>query len=300
MDLSIKDLKIIDEVYRTHNVSEAAEAIGLSQPSISMRISNLRAYFDDQLFVRTSTGMMPTPRADEIIEPVRNALALLEGKLAGRRIFEPSKSDRCFRICMTDAGQMVVMPHLLNRLSTIAPKIRIEVLNLDEESSRHLEAGSADLAMGFTQIIQGGFHQRRLFEEHMVCMVSSSHPRISNRLSLKQFLTEGHVAVLTHGTAHWRVEKALEEQQIVRKIAVSIPSFLGLSLIVASTPLLALVPSHLGEILARHREIKILRPPVSLPSYDVTLYWHERYHQDPGNQWMRSVVADLFAKSREV
>lgn len=297
MDLSIKDLKIIDEVYRTHSVSEAAEAVGLSQPSISMRISNLRAHFDDPLFVRTSTGMQPTPRADEIIEPVRNALALLEGNLAGRRLFDPAKSDRCFRICMTDAGQMVVMPDLLNRLSMIAPHVRVEVLDLNEDSSRHLEAGSADLAMGFTQIIQAGFRQRRLFKEHMTCMVSSNHPRITNRLSQKQFLAEGHVAVLTHGTAHWRVEKALEEQQIVRTIAVSIPSFLGLSLIVASTPLLALVPNHLGEILARHGDIKLLRPPVTLPSYDVTLYWHERYHQDPANQWIRSVIADLFVEA---
>ncbi|MGC2963728.1 LysR family transcriptional regulator [Paraburkholderia sp. GV068] len=297
MDLSLKDLKVIDAVYRTHSISAAADAIGLSQPSISMRLSNLRTYFDDQLFIRTSAGMHPTPRADQIIEHVRLALGILENGLIGRPSFVPTESERSFRICMTDAGQIVVMPRLLDRLNELAPNVRVEVKNLDEDTPRLLEMGHADLAMGYTQGIRAGFHQRRLFKEHMVCMVRKGHPRIGNTISLEEFLEERHVAVVMHGTAHWRIEKALEEQSISRSIAVSIPSFLGLAQIVASTPLVALVQAHLGTILSQSGNVKLLDAPVSIPSYDVTLYWHERYHQDPANQWLRLVLVDLLGEN---
>lgn len=296
MELDIKDLKLLDEVYRTHKVSDAAEAMGLSQPSISVRLSNLREHFDDQLFVRTSAGMQPTPRTEEIIVAVRQTLQLLNDNLARREAFIPATSDRCFRIAMTDVGQMVIMPKLLNRLSAAAPNVRVEVVNLTAQSSHQLEMGKADMAMGFTQDIQAGFHQRRLFEEKMVCMVSSEHPRISKQLSREQFVEERYVTVLSQGTAHWVLDKALEQQQITRKIAVTVPSFLGLSRIVANTPLLALVPQHLGEILAQAGEVRLFNPPVPLPSYDVTLYWHERYHRDPPNQWLRSTIADVFGE----
>lgn len=195
---------------------------------------------------------------------------------------------------MTNTGQMVVLPKLLNRLSQVAPNIRIEVRDLDDDTPRKLETGEASLAMGFTLNMQAGFHQQKLFSEHYVCLMRSGHPRIRNKLTREQFVNEKHVAVITSGTAHWMLDKAIEEAGVTRQIALWVPSFLGLEEIIAKTDFIALAPVHLAQIIAAHGTIKFLEVPIALPSYLVRQYWHDRYHRDAGCRWLRSVVVDLF------
>jgi len=292
-ELDLKDLRILDALFKTRNVSRASEKIGLSQPSVSIRLGQLRRRFEDALFVRTSAGMQPTPKGEALIPAIHQALALLDR--SAEAVFDPRTSDRTFRICMTDAGQFITLPTLLDSLRSLAPNVRVEVLNLTAEASRLLESGDADLATGFTFDIQAGFYQQALVEDHFVCIVSKHHPRIHSRLSLKQFETEAQIDVITRGTGHWLLYRGLEEATVARRVAVRVPSFLGLARIVADSDLLALVPARMGEILAKHGELRALNPPIKLPSYVVKQYWHERYHRDPANIWLRGVIFDLYA-----
>jgi DNA-binding transcriptional LysR family regulator len=124
--------------------------------------------------------------------------------------------------------------------------------------------------------------------------VRAGHPRVGARLSLQQFKREAHIQVVTSGTGHAIVDKMLDRERIKRRIALRIPSFLGLGSIVANTDLLATAPQRLGESLAERHKLRLLAPPVRLPSYAVKQHWHERFHHDPGNQWLRGVVAELF------
>jgi len=293
-ELDLKDLRMLDALFKTRNVSQASEKIGLSQPSVSIRLGQLRQRFKDALFVRTSAGMQPTPKAEALIPAIHQALALFDAS-TGQAVFDPLTSDRTFKICMTDAGQFITLPALLNRARSIAPNVRVEVLNLTAEASRLLESGDADLAIGFTLDIQAGFYQQALLEDHFVCIVSKRHPRIASRLSRKQFEAEAQIDVVTRGTGHWLLYKGLEDAAVARRVAVRVPSFLGLARIVAHSDLLALVPARMGEILAKQGELRILNPPITLPSYVVKQYWHERYHRDPANIWLRSVISDLYA-----
>ena len=130
-DIDLKDLQILDTVYQTRNVSLAAQKVGLSQPSLSIRLGRLRSHFRDSLFVRTSQGMQPTPRVDALIPSIHQALALFDDSVRRLAVFEPRASERRFRICMTDVGQVVALPRLLKRIKSLAPGMRIEVLNLN-------------------------------------------------------------------------------------------------------------------------------------------------------------------------
>jgi len=195
---------------------------------------------------------------------------------------------------MTNTGQMVVLPKLLNRLSQIAPNVRIEVRDLDEDTPRKLESGEAALAMGFTLNLQAGFHQQKLFTEHYVCLMRAGHPRIQRKLTRAQLVNEKHVAVMTSGTAHWMLDKAIEDAGVSRQVALWVPSFLALEEIIAKTDFIALAPIHLAELIAAHGSIKFLDVPIDLPSYLVRQYWHDRYHKDAACRWLRSVVVDLF------
>lgn len=292
--LDLKDLALLEALARTGAVSATAEALGLSQPSVSIRLARLREHFRDPLFVRTTSGMKATPRAAALGPAVQAALALFNGTQGQEPEFDPASSDRTFRICMTNTGQMVVLPKLLNRLAELAPNVRVEVKELDTQAPRRLEAGEADLAMGFTLSLQAGFHQQNLFSEHYVCLARINHPRIKRKLSRTQFLHEQHVSVMTSGTAHWMLDKAIEDAGLSRKIAVWVPSFLALEEVIMKTDLIALAPIHLASLIAAHGSIKFLEVPFELPSYMVRQYWHDRYHKDAGCRWLRAVVAELF------
>jgi len=297
LDIDAKDFRILDEIYRSKSVSGAVERVGLGQPSISIRLGKLREHFRDPLFVRTSSGMQATPRLEALIPAIREALALCDGRARGPQPFDPAATSRSFRICMTDSGQTVILPRLLARLGRVAPRIRIETINLDMDAARLLEAGEADIAMGFTLDIPAPFYQQRLFEERFVCTVRKAHPRLDKKLTRRQFLAEQHIeVVLPRGTGHWILNKALDDQGIERDVALRVPSFLGVASIVTRSDLVALVPVHLGRLLAEGGQVKLLDPPMPLPTYQVRQYWHERYHRDPANQWLRTLVGDLFAE----
>jgi hypothetical protein len=142
-NLDLKDLEILDAVYKTRNVSQASDKVELSQPSISIRLGRLRKHFGDPLFVRTSAGMQPTPRADALIPAIQQALALFDGSLRQQDAFDPRTSDRKFRICMTDVGQFVTLPLVLDRMKSAAPSVRIEVLTLNADTVRPAKAGAS-------------------------------------------------------------------------------------------------------------------------------------------------------------
>lgn len=294
LDIDLKLLAIFEEIYRTRSVSQAAENLRVSQPTVSISLGKLRRFFNDPLFVRTSGGMEPTPHASELLKPVADALAQLRYAVRHRIVFDPLKSERCFRVCLTDISQIVLLPKLLNHLREAAPSIRIDVINIAANTPALLETGEADLAIGFMPQLEAGFYQQRLFRQRFVCLVRKDHPRIRDKLTLKQFVEESHVQIATSGTGHWIIDKVLEEQQVKRKIALRLPNFLGIASIVANTNLLVVVPARLADLLVELDHVKALKSPIDFPGYEVKQHWHERYHHDPRNQWLRGVVAELF------
>src|SRR6202012_4016515 len=111
----------------------------------------------------------------------------------------------------------------------------IHLDRISQDTSKLLESGEVDLAVGFILPMGAGFCQQRLFKERFVCAVRKDHPRIHGSLSLKQFEAENHLAIATSGTAHGIVEKTVEANRIHRTVALTVPSFLGIASIVASS-----------------------------------------------------------------
>ena len=295
-EIDLKLLSIFDEIYQTRSVSKAGENLGLSQSAISVGLGKLRQHFDDPLFVRTSSGMQPTPYAEELAKPLREGLDLLRTALKHHATFDPRTSHRNFRVCFTDISEIVLLPAILQRVLATAPNVRLEITHITEAIPRILEAGAADLAVGFMPQLEAGFRQQRLFRQEFVCLASAKHPRIKDKLTLQQFTAAPHLAVTTSGTGHWIVEKTLEEQRIERRVVLRVPSFLGVATLIGATELLVIVPRRLGEALLPQGRIKILDSPVKIPPYVVKQHWHERYHRDPGNIWLRQVIREIFAE----
>jgi DNA-binding transcriptional LysR family regulator len=296
--LDLDWLSVFVEVYKTQSVSRAAQSLGMEQASASIVLTKLRRHFDDPLFCRTSAGMVPTPRAQSIYPDVLEALARLDKARGATGAFLPQQAQREFRICMTDISEIVLLPRLINHLQTTAPGLVIETEKISPGSRQRMESGEVDLAVGFTPDLEAGFYQQALFAQDFVCLAASAHPRIGAKLTRKAFSNEGHIMVMSSGTGHSIVDKVLAKNKVERRVVLRVPSFLGVARIVAQTEFLVIVPRQLGHALAEQERVKVLEPPVPLPTYKVKQHWHERYNLDAGNIWLRNTMAGLFSGKR--
>jgi DNA-binding transcriptional LysR family regulator len=278
-------------------VSQAAERLALSQSAISMSLAKLRKHFNDPLFVRTSVGMEPTPHAIVLINMLEKAEHLLQSALEHQIVFDPKSSDRVFRIHSTDIAQVTLLPKLMRRIRQAAPSVCVKLDRICPETPKLLESDELDLAVGFILPMGAGFCQQRLFKERFVCAVRKDHPRIDSTLSVKQFEAEGHLAIAASGTGHGIVEKVIEAKKIKRRVGLTVPSFLGIVSIMASSDYIAILPGQLGRHFASAGGIKVLDLPFEIPPYQIMQHWHERYSQDPASRWLRSQMADLFLAS---
>ena len=297
--LDLDWIGVFVEIYRTRNVSRAAERLGIAQATASIALGKLRTHFDDRLFARTPRGMEPTPRAQALYPELVMIQSRLEALRQEGTAFEPASSHRRFRIAMTDISEAVLLPPLLAHLQREAPGVEIDAQPSDESTARQLEAADVDLAVGFLPHLEAGFHEQTLFVQDFVCLASASHPRVTQALSREALESEAHVTVPQPGTGHTLLDRSLTRHGVDRRISLRVRTFLGAARIVAQTDLLAIVPRRLSEALAQTERIRCFELPVRLPGYAVKQHWHERLHEDPGHAWRRRTMARLFATTQE-
>ncbi len=295
-----KLLRLLDLLYVTGSVTRAAELLGQSQPTVSIWLAKLRVQLGDPLFVRTSNGMSPTPRAASLIVGVREVLEGLARLSQPQTPFEPSQAQRRFSICMTDASHITLLPTLLAHVRALAPNVVLAASRIDGSLAQQLQDGQADLALGFLPWLDTGFYQQTLYDQDWVCLVNARHPRILNddttHWNLKVYQSEAHVGIIP-GTSYQLLDNTVAAQQISRRIRLELPGYLGLSTILSSSDLIATLPRHIGETLANTANLRTLPCPFSVTGFTVKQYWHTRYNNDNANRWLRSLCASLFMRS---
>lgn len=288
-----KLLQLFDVLYDTRSVTRAAEQLGQSQPTISIWLGRLREQLHDPLFVRTPAGMAPTPRAEALIGPCREVLESLRRLTTHEPHFDPATAQRRFRLCVSDASHITLLPRVLEHLRSVAPGIRLEAARIDGNTERALESGEADLAVGFVPWLGGGMYQQVLFPQDWVCLSHAGHPLLDEGMNLEHYCAMGHVQI-TAGTGQKLLEGALARQGIERRIILELPGFLGLGAIIGSTDLIATLPRHIGETLASMHGLTVHASPVAIESFSVKQHWHARYHLESANRWLRSIMLELF------
>ena len=291
-DVDLNLLRVFDAVLRERGVTPAAAGLGLTQPAVSNALSRLRGVFGDPLFVRTPSGMDATPFARELAEPVRQALALLESALAHGPGFDPPSATRAFRFYMSDLGQIEFLPPLLERVQKQAPGVRLEAVALEvEDIASALAVGALDLAVGFLPGLGPPVGRRALFRDPYLCLMRADHPVRS--LTKKKFLEASH-ALVTYRGGHRVIEEALERAGLARRIALRVPHFTVVPMVLERTDLILTLPARVARVFERRGKLKSLPPPVPIPQAEVAVHWHERFEADPGNRWLRELVIELF------
>lgn len=294
-----KLLRLFDTLYSVGSVTVTAQRLGLSQPTISIWLAQLRTMLKDPLFVRTSQGMQPTPRAQALIGTVRTALDALRDLTSEQLPFDPAQTARRFRIGMSDASHVNLLPQLLRYLRKAAPHMGVLAVPIDSTLSERLQSGEADLALGLIPELGAGFYQQTLFNQDWVCLANAAHPRIGKTMDLSIYERESHVDIM-FGTGHELLGRALRRSDIERSVILELPGFLGLAAVLSETDLIATVPRQTGETLARSSTISLFSCPFPIPPFTVKQHWHTRFHNDPGNQWLRRACSTLFLHAQPI
>jgi DNA-binding transcriptional LysR family regulator len=295
IDLNL--LAVFQEVYRERQISSAAKRLGLTQSAVSNALARLRRTFGDELFVRTAHGMQPTPFAEQVAGPLGVAMAQVALALNQRSQFDPATSNRRFVLAMTDVGEVHFMPALIERCRTVAPHVQLSSVRAGSiDLKEALESGRVDLAVGPFDGISEALYQRMLFRQPYVSMFRAGHPLARGKVTLERFVAAEHLLVDATDSPYDRINQLLEAAGIGEGTRFRVPHFTAVPYIVSASDLVVTVPQKLAERAAKPFGLKFIAPPLDLPRLQTNLFWHRRFNQDPGNQWLRALVAQVFGE----
>lgn len=296
MDFDLNLMRVFLTVLHERSVTRAAQRLNLTQPAVSYALARLREKFDDPLFARTASGMQPTPVAFALAEPIERGMNSFAEAVNLRQRFEPTSSARRFRLSMSDIGEMVFLPALMERVHVLAPRLQVEVLEIPlERLPQALKEGEVDLAIGNLAGLGSETCHAELFKERYTCMGRRGHPVLSAGLTRSQYKRLDHILVASRASAHRLLDDVLSEAGLPRRPYLTLPHFSAAAEIVRRTDLTMTLPLRAAIWFNRDDAFQIRPLPIALPMLSVTVHWHARFESDPGTAWLRRLVVDTLA-----
>lgn len=303
-DIDLNLLVLLDVLLRERSVSRAAKRLGIRQPALSKSLERLRGMLADPLLVRTGGGMVPTPRALELEAPLRRLLEELRTAIAPRTGFDPATTTQSFRIATTDYAALALVPGIVGRVRREAPSAELVVRNARfGELLDDLREGVVDLYVGLLSRPPEALYASRLFTDRFVCLVRGDHPSVGARLTLKQYIELPHLLVspVGGGFVGW-VDHELMRLGVKRRIVLSLQHFLVAPHVVCESDLIVTLPEHVARKAAAGLPVRMLSPPIKVPTLYVRQFWHARTHQAAAQRWFRALITSVgmqFERSTE-
>ena len=294
IDLNL--LRVFLAIWDLRSLTAAADRLGLTQSAISHSLRRLRERFDDPLFVRSSSRMLPTEAAVRLHGPLDAAFSIINRAIQERVSFDPLTTQRTFRIAMSDVAEVYLLPRLMVELMRAAPLVRIDILPLVVDNVLGaLRAGEADLAIGYIRNAQDQCVSTHLLDDRLVCMVRCSHPLADSVLDEAKFSSLRYVHAGTSAPGHQMIDQWLSDAGIRRQIAVRLGHFIVAPEVVRNTDLAVIFPESLGRHFNTENEFKLMPLPFDLPPIEVKVHSHPRFNNDLGIKWLRELIINIFA-----
>lgn len=301
MDFHGIDLNLLaafDALMNERNVTRAATQMGVSQPAMSAALSRLRVLLGDQLFLRSADGLLPTPRARELAEPISHALHQIKVALVAKSEFEPAKATLSFNLGMSDYPAFVVLPALLEAVGAEAPEVTINVhaFNDRDDAISLLDAGVIDIAIGVPPTYADGrILTRPILSDEFTTIIASDHPAARDGMNMETYLALPHVLASPEGQRHGLVDQALAQMNKQRTLALTLPQMFAIPVVVARTNMTATVMKRVALNSAAGKKLALFPPPVALPEMVFHVIWHRRGDGNPAQAWLRELIASVAA-----
>ena len=307
MDIRRIDLNLLvylDVLLRERNVTRAANQLGLSQPALSNGLRRLRDLFNDPLLIRTSEGMMPTARADELKPLIRDVLSSIDQAIQPRDEFDTNTEEHFFRIMVSDYAESTLFPHVLNRLREEAPGVILDIMTPSDVSFLDVEQGKVDMVLNRFEAMPQSFHQVTVWQEDFMCLISADNPILQD-YTLASYLQAPHVWVSKtgmgvgvgmnpHDVQHlgW-VDEALRSLDQQRRISVFTRHYQAAMLLVEQSDLIVTLPTRAARLQINNPRVVIKPPPFEIPSFALKMAWSPLMQHNSAHRWMRRFILDV-------
>jgi len=297
LDLNL--LTVFEAIYEAESVGAAAERLSLSQSATSHALSRLREACGDPLFIRTSTGVTPTPAAKLLFPIVRRSLAALRIGVAEMRGFDPARSERHFRVYDTHPLGPFHALALRARIAAEAPHV---VLGFDtrtrpDGAEEALRDGVADIVMDWIPVRHNELVVRQIFEDRLMVIARQGHPTISPAATLAEILRQPFIGLHRRMPEEDRPAAGRRIEALGIEVGLRVSEFLELPTVVAATDYLGVMPASTQRFLGATLGLQFLDVFPDLPPVPIYLYWHESRRKDAGHRWLREHVVASIAES---
>ncbi len=300
-------LSYLDVLLRERNVTRAASHLGLSQPAMSNGLRRLRLLFDDPLLIRTSEGMTPTERANELQPVIRDVLSKIEKAVQPQSAFDATTANRVFRIMASDYAESTIFPHILRRLREQAPGISLDIMTPSDVSFLDVEQGKVDMVINRFDSIPQSFHQRDIWEDGFACLFSAENP-IRDNFNLETYLQAQHVWVSKTGMGvgvginpddvrrlGW-VDEALTRLGKKRHISVFTRHYQAAMLMAEQNDLIVTIPARASKLHVNNPRVIVKAPPFNIPPIVLKMAWSPLLQNNPAHKWMRRLIVEVAKK----
>lgn len=300
LDLNL--LAALDVLLEERSVSLAADRLCLSQSATSSALGRLREYFGDDLMILKGRQMILTPRAEELIEPVRSVLEQIRTTIAIAPEFDPETCDRQIRIMASDYSTEVLLADALAELETVAPLMRFEIIGMASSPIETLERGMTDLLLTVDFALSSDHPSEILFHDDYVVVGDPKHDAIQGEMTRERYFELGHVTT-RFGKARIPAfdDWFLRRQKQSRQIEVIAPTFLSLSGLLLGTNRIATMHRKLAMRVCSYLPLAMKEVPFEIPPIREGIQWHLANKNDFAIQWtigqLRTVALNLYGKA---
>jgi DNA-binding transcriptional LysR family regulator len=287
--LDASNLIALHVLIEERHVTNAARRLGLTQSSMSHRLARLRVTLQDPLFVRSPQGLLLTPRAQAIAQPLAEALRALEAVVVPPKPFDPATSRYTLTIALPDVLAPLA-PRLIGGLGAEAPLLDLRLTHVVPSLSEALGRGDPVLALAPSRFVTGPVMTRALGEVRFGVVGRRGHPALRRALSTERWLAYGHVVTRFGNEQVNAIEAELARHGLRRRIGLEVPSFLAGLFVLPTSDLLMNAPVQLVNEAATRLGLTTREAPIRLPRVHISVCWHERFQRDPAHHWARERV----------
>jgi DNA-binding transcriptional LysR family regulator len=300
MKISSFDLNlfvILNAIYTEGSLTKAAEVVGITQPAVSNALSRLREKFDDDLFVRTGTGMVPTQKTENIIADIQSALTLMQQSVNQPNSFDPAITERNFKLSLGDITEGRVLPYMMKEIYKNAPNISVGSYNYRRIDQVHaLATNNLDFVVDPVIPDSDEINSYKVFQDYFVVIHREGHPiqKIKN-LTVDDLLSQKLINVSNRRKGLHMVDLELEKTGHRRDIALRCQHFLIAPEIIRETDAVIMATHSF----AKSNDLPFVEIPQELPPMEYFLSWHKSDEGDGGHEWMKDLIIKAFEDAQK-